>query len=99
MIKELLLSLKFFLEISSSERVMRIFGVLVGFLWALSALGDVTQFAEDPAWPYCEETVEFYEINHSTPLGFSGATLLDLTSNLNAVKINYGYKEPKRRVY
>jgi len=71
---------------------MRIIGVFISFLWAISASSNVTQLTEDPAWPYCEETVEFYEINQDTPLGFSGSTLLDLTSNINAVKINYGYK-------
>lgn len=71
---------------------MKIFGVLVSFLWALSAMSGVAPFAQDALWPYCQETVEFYEINQSTPLGFSGRKLLNLTRNINSVKINYGYK-------
>ena len=77
------------------EHKMKIFGVLFSFLWALCALGSVKQlgeYAENTLWPFCEESIEFYEINQRTPLGFSGAKLFDLTRNINSVKINYGYK-------
>ena len=70
---------------------MKNFLILANLLWAINASG--MGQAKTPAWPYCEETVELFDIKQETPLGFSGLDLFTMASGINAVKIDYGYKQ------
>ena len=65
---------------------MRVF-VLIASISSFGVL------AATPEWPYCEEIIELYNINQTTPLGFSGLDLINLTNNIESVVISYGYKQ------
>jgi hypothetical protein len=77
----------------SATRLLTIASALLFLTTSVNINASEDGITEPQPWPYCEETIDYYDLADPTPLGFSGADLIGLTNNISDVNINYNYKQ------